>query len=121
MISLYDKNTQKDQTLETLLALDGEVFLLENGYWVKFFAKRLEPGPHVPFGIRYSLTLHDRNNIRILGFDNAHAVRRKGKKHGSRMVTWDHKHSTRRVAPYRFQSASKLIEDFWKAVNNIVD
>jgi hypothetical protein len=37
------------------------------------------------------------------------------------MVTWDHKHTTRRVAPYRFQSASELIEDFWKAVNNIVD
>jgi hypothetical protein len=28
--------------LENLLMLDGEIFYLENGYWVKFEAKRVE-------------------------------------------------------------------------------
>ncbi len=29
----------------------------------------------MPHGIRYALTLHDRYGTRLLGFDNAHAVK----------------------------------------------
>ena len=36
------------------------------------------PKPEIPHGIRYNLTLHNRHNKRVMGFDNAHAV--KGKK-----------------------------------------
>ena len=40
--------------------------------WVKFDSWRVDPTAEIPHGIRYSLTLHDRFNHRILGYDNAH-------------------------------------------------
>jgi hypothetical protein len=58
--------SDEDETLETLLDLDGEIFPMENGYWTKFEVKRVEPTKRIPHGIKYSLTLHDRNNTRIL-------------------------------------------------------
>ncbi len=70
---------------------------------------------------RYSLTLHDRNNSRILGFDNAHAHKTKKKKYGARKVTWDHKHKTEKVYNSEFESASQLLEDFWDAVDQILE
>lgn len=66
----------EDKTLENLLELDGIKFVVDEsvGLWVKFEVKRVKPTKGRPFGIRYSLTLHNRFNQRILGFDNAHAV-----------------------------------------------
>lgn len=61
--------------LENLLMLNGEVFPMDNGYWTKFDVWRVPVSNQMPHGIRYSLTLHDRNNTRILGYDNAHAVK----------------------------------------------
>ena len=49
-----------DETIETLLDLNGERYYLDNGYWVKFEAHKAKPTKHIPYGIRYSLTLHDR-------------------------------------------------------------
>lgn len=114
------QNHMGDSSIETLLELDGEVFPMENGYWTKFEARRIEPKKHVPHGILYSFTLHDRNSIRVLGFDNAHAHRHKKKKYGARNITWDHEHRGNRVHPYRFVSASQLLEDFWIAVHKII-
>lgn len=68
--------------LEYLLALDGEIFPMENGYWTKMEARRVQASDKVPHGIRYSLTLHDWNNTRVLGYDNAHAVKPSRKKFG---------------------------------------
>lgn len=62
------------QGLETLLEMHGEVFPMENGYWTKIEAKRVPSTEHIPHGIRYCLTLHDRHNKRVLGYDNAHGV-----------------------------------------------
>jgi hypothetical protein len=72
--------SKEDETLVTLLNLDGEIFPMDSGYWTKFEAYRVNPEPYMPHGVRYSLTLHDRYNRRVLGFDNAHAVKpaRKG-------------------------------------------
>lgn len=68
-----------------------------------------------PHGVRYSLTLHDRNNARVVGFDNAHAIKTKGRKRFSgRKVTWDHKYHMDKVEPYKFESAGQLIDDFWR-------
>jgi hypothetical protein len=104
--------------LETLLDLDGEIFILDAGYWVKFEAKRVTPSPSIPHGMRYSLTLHDRNNVRVVGYDNAHAVKPRGrKKFSGRKVTWDHKHLMEKVEPYEFESAGQLLDDFWKTVD----
>lgn len=110
-----------DLGLETLLDLDGEIFPMENGFWVKFEAYRAEPSPSIPHGINYSLTLHDRNNTRILGFDNAHAIKPKRKKYGARKVTWDHFHKIEKTHPYEFETTGQLLEDFWVAVEAILE
>jgi len=46
--------------------------------WAEAFpdgSVRLPMSRHAPHGIRYSLTLHDKYGARVLGYDNAHAVK----------------------------------------------
>jgi hypothetical protein len=114
------KHSKKDASLETLLDLDGEVFPMDNGYWTKFEVRRVEPTKQIPHGIRYSLTLHNRNNTRILGFDNAHTPKPRKKRYGARKITWDHKHKLRKVYHYEFETASQIMMDFWEAVDKIL-
>jgi len=64
--------------------------------------------------------LHDRYNRRVVGFDNAHAVRTAKKSYGARKITWDHKHKCDKVSPYEYTSASQLLEDFWREVEKIM-
>ena len=114
-------NADSAGTLDTLLDLDGEIFMMENGYWVKFEARRVTPSSSVPHGILYSLTLHDKNNIRIVGFDNAHTIKTRSRKRFSgRKITRDHKHYNDKVTPYEFESASQLLDDFWQAVDKYI-
>jgi len=111
-------HTEKDSSLDTLLNLDGEIFPMNNGCWVKFEAKTAPSTRGVPHGIRYSLTLHDRMNNRVVGFDNAHAVTPKRQKgFAGRKITWDHVHRLEKIEAYTFESAGQLLEDFWKAVD----
>ena len=110
-----------DKGLETLLSLDGEVFPMDGGYWTRFDVKQVEPNEWIPHGIRYSLTLHDRSNRRVFGIDNAHGFKPKRKRFGARKIARDHLHHMEKVAPYEFESAQALLEDFWKAVEKIVD
>ena len=110
------KYKRDDASLELLLNLDGEIFPMDKGCWTKFEVKRVAPGRNIPHGIKYSLTLHDRHNRRIIGFDNAHAFKPKRKKFGARKVTWDHKHHQERVSAYEYESAGQLLEDFSLAV-----
>ena len=110
----------EDETIVTLLHLDGEIFPMDSGFWTKFEVYRVTPEPHIPHGVRYSLTLHDRYNRRVLGFDNAHAVRTAKKGYGVRKITWDHKHKCDKVSPYEYASASQLLEDFWREVEKIM-
>ncbi len=42
--------------LDNLLNLHGEVFPMDNGYWVKFEAYQVEPIRSIPHGVKYSLT-----------------------------------------------------------------
>jgi hypothetical protein len=114
------KYSNEDISLETLLDLDGEIFPMENGYWIKFEASKVGSSQQVPHGIRYCLTLHDRNNTRLLGFDNAHAYKPKRKRYGARKLTWDHLHKTEKTCPYEFESASQLLDDFWVAIEEII-
>lgn len=109
-----------DETLQTLLELNGEEYNLNGGYWTKIEAFRVPVSEHQPYGIRYCLTLHDRLNNRILGFDNKHQV--KTKKNGifrARITRWDHMHKFTQMLPYEYRSASQLITDFWREVNAI--
>ena len=81
------RSHRPDSSLSVLLDLDGTKIGVGTQYWVKISAWVIEPDEARPHGIRYELTLHDIGNRRILGFDNAHAVKRPGghptKKQGS--------------------------------------
>lgn len=110
-----------DDGLETLLLLNGEIFPMDNGCWTKIEAYRVISNEHVPHGVRYSLTLHDRHNVRILGYDNAHGIKPQRKKYGAKRLAWDHKHKRKIVEPYEFENAGQLLEDFWRNVNRMMD
>ena len=84
-----------DPGLETLIELDGSVLEQEGGFWIKIEARQIPESEHALHGIRYSLTLHDRFGTRVLGFDNAHAVKppKKFEFAGQRLPN-DHRHRT---------------------------
>jgi hypothetical protein len=67
----------RDASLDTLLDLDGQVLVLDEraGYWVRFDVKMTVVSKERPHGLDYSITLHGNDNERLVGFDNAHAVR----------------------------------------------
>jgi Family of unknown function (DUF6516) len=110
-----------DNGLKALQDLDGEIFILDDKHWVKFKCQSVEKNEHIPHGIKYSLTLHDKNKVRILGYDNAHSVKPRRKKFGAHRVVWDHKHEKEKVKFYEFNSADQLLIDFWKDVNAILE
>ncbi len=107
--------------LNYLLELDGEIFPMDNGYWTKIEAQEVKSSDNIPHGIKYSLTLHDQNNRRIIGYDHAHGVKPNKEKFESRKIEWDHKHEKNRVKSYEFESAEQLLDDFWNSVNKIID
>lgn len=96
--------------------LDGEVFPLDNGCWVKFEAKRVKPNSAIPHGVKYSLTLHDKRNHRVIGYDNAHSFK-PTQKYGAKKESYDHIHKKMDIVSYEFESAAQLMEDFWKSVD----
>ncbi len=87
----YVKTYNMHDGLEYLLDLNGEEFTLTEGYWIKLDADLTTPTAERPHGIRYCLTLHDKYNNRILGFDNAHSIKT-GKKFKGRIIEYDHMH-----------------------------
>ena len=107
-----------DSSLSILLDLDGTNIGVGTQYWVKINAWVIEPDEARPHGIRYELTLHDASNRRILGFDNAHAVKHPGGRFVERPRAYDHLHRgpTDAGVPYSYLSAGKLVGDFWQAV-----
>lgn len=109
----------EDKAIENLILLDGEVIVINEdfGLWVKFEVKEVVKSKHRPHGIKYSLTLHDRDNNRILGFDNAHAIESSRK--GAKEEVYDHYHCDNKgkAKRYQFVTAYKLIEDFWSEVD----
>ena len=113
----------RDHGLETLLDLDGVVIDQDNGYWVKFDVSKTTETKERPHGLRYSLTLHDKYGKRLMGFDNAHAVKLPKKyKYSGRVIEFDHlhRHSLDSGVPYEFKDAYQLIEDFFKKVDEIL-
>ena len=107
-----------DPSLSILLDLDGTNIGVGTRHWVKIKAWVIEPDATRPHGIRYELTLHDAANRRILGFDNAHAVKRPGGRFVEQPRAYDHLHRGAKDAgvPYSYVSAGKLVGDFWQAV-----
>lgn len=106
--------------LENLLNLDGEIFPMDNGYWVKFEVHEVKATKSMPHGIKYSLTLHNIHAQRVIGYDNAHSFK-STKKYGAKKETYDHIHKKMDVVAYEFKSASQLLEDFWNSVDHYME
>lgn len=109
-----------NSALEYLLDLHGTKYVIDDelGLWVKFEAWRVDITNERPHGIRYSLTLHNRRNERLLGFDNAHAIEYGKKNFVAAKRVYDHYHRDEKDTgkPYQYDNAGKLLEDFWDAV-----
>ena len=108
--------------LEFLLAFDGRVHHLDEGYWIKFEIKRVKPTKRRPHGVSYSLTLHAPDGSRLVGFDNAHGTRTTGARFKGAPAAVDHWHRTQRDpgGPYVFKDADTLIVDFFDEVERVL-
>ena len=112
-----------DIGLETLLDLDGSILERESGYWIKIEVRRVPMSEHALNGISYSLTLHDKYGTRVLGYDSAHSAKPPKKfKFAGRRLPYDHLHRTSsdKGVPYAFESAYRLLEDFFAEVDRVI-
>lgn len=109
-----------DPGLSALLDLDGEIFPMVSGFWTKIDSKTVTQSDGVPHGVRYSLTLRNSSNLRVLGYDNAHRFKSSRKGFETKVTAWDHIHEGNKVKRYKFESAGQLLEDFWNDVQRII-
>ena len=108
----------RDPGLDTLFDLHGQTLFVDDiGHWVKFVVVRTEATAERPHGLSYSLTLHAPDGERLVGFDNAHAVRESRGPGGRRRREHDHRHRLRSIRPYEYTDAVTLLDDFWKEVD----
>jgi hypothetical protein len=105
------------------LDLDRQSIAYDNGYWTTFRVSTVRPSEGRPHGIQYSLSLHDGNGDRLVGYNNAHAVdvatgpARKSK----RPKPFDHiNRRGKKPVPYAFTTPFKLLEDFFTEVDEIL-
>ena len=101
----------RDDNLDWFLGFHRRRYWLSNGWSLRFRAILVNANNARPFGIKYSLTLHDVDGLRLLGFDNAHWI--------PKVDAYDHRHSFRRtkvLTRYEFESGNQLIVDFFDAV-----
>ena len=115
ILRIYDVSSV-DFTLNILLEMDGIIYYYPSGFWLKIEAKSMRRSSNYPYAVKYSLTLHDPDGKRILGYDNAHKV--PGKATDS---AYDHRHKGARMISYQYSSADKLLEDFYNDVEMILE
>ncbi|MGO9007433.1 MAG: DUF6516 family protein [Beijerinckiaceae bacterium] len=111
-----------DHGLEFLLAFDGRIHHLEEGYWIKFEIKRVKSVKERPHGLSYSFTLHAPDGQRLVGFDNAHGVPAAGSRYKRPPDANDHWHRTEEDPgrPYQFRDAETLVDDFFAEVERVL-
>jgi hypothetical protein len=116
------KRRAPDYGLEFLLAFDGRIHVLSHGYWLRFRIRRTEPTRIRPHGLSYSFTMHAPDGRRLVGFDNAHEVRR-GKKLHHRTGASDHWRRTGRDKgrPHVFIDAETPLADFFREVERVAE
>lgn len=71
----------------------------------------------------YALTMHEQGGERVMGYDNAHAVKPPGKyKYAGQILQYDHKHRhiADKGAPYKFKDSYQLLQDFFADVDRIL-
>jgi hypothetical protein len=107
---------------DLLLDLDGEVLVVDpkGNYRVGFVVKRVAPSIERPHGLSYSLTLHGPSGERLIGFDNAHRVRKVSGPSGKKAGAADHRHRLSAIRPHRFRDTSTLLADFWSEVDRVL-
>ena len=111
----------RDPGLDTLLDLNGETYFVDEvGHWVKFEVRQVKISPERPHGIRYSLTLHAPDGIRLAGFDNSHPVKDGRGPGAGKRIGSDHRHRLKSVRPYDYRDAGTLPSDFWKEVDGVL-
>lgn len=117
-----DKSEIPEHSLEFLLGYDGGTHWMEDGHHLRYEIKKVPPSKERPHGLHYSLTLHNPEGERIMGFDNAHGVPAVGSRFKERPETHDHLHRTETDAgrPYNFVSAEQLIIDFLNEVRRVL-
>jgi len=116
------QNPPPEYGLEFLLAFDGRIHHLEEGYWMKFEIKRAKTTKKRPHGLSYSFTLHAPDGSRLVGFDNAHSVPVPGSSLKRQPPASDHWHRTENDPgrPYEFKDTETLIEDFFDEVERVL-
>jgi len=114
---------KRDAGLDTLLNMDGYIHVLDNKYWWKIESNMTDVTAERPHGISYCLTFHDNHNTRIFGMDNAHIPKNRRKGFHGRTIEYDHIHNDEqdKGIPYTFTSAEKLLDDFFKRVEEIIE
>ena len=116
------QNRAPEYGLEFLLAFDGRIHHLEEGYWIKFEIERVKATKERPHGLYYSFTLHAPDGTRLIGFDNAHSVPATGGRFKRKPSVSDHWHRTE-IDPgrlYEFKDAETLIDDFFDEVERVL-
>ena len=108
---------------EYVLDLHLSKIVYDNGYWVAIRVTKVPRDDGRPHGSQYALSLHDQNDDRVLGYDNAHGVdvatgpAQKSK----RPKAYDHiDRRGARSKPYEFTTPFKLLEDFFADVDAIL-
>ena len=115
------KNENEDWNLESLLLMNDQVIIEDDGYWYKIEARKVSTTPQRPHGVRYCLTLHDPDNERIYGIDNAHALKKASRSPGTkRRVEYDHEHEGKIVKVYEYKSAPDLLQDFFDGMDRVL-
>ncbi len=116
-------NRAPEYGLEFLLAFDGRIHHLEEGYWIKFEIERVKATKERPHGLSYSFTLHAPDGTRLVGFDNAHGVPATGGRFKRKPSESDHWHRTETDPgrPYQFKDAETLIDDFFDEVERVLN
>lgn len=116
--------THRDAGISTLLDLHDQIIDQGDGYWIKIGAWRVLATADIPHGVRYTLTLHEPYGKRILGYDNAHAVKPVGNgRFSGKRMPYDHihRHASDKGVPYAFESAHQLLSDFFKEVDRVLN
>ena len=105
-----------------MLAFDGRIHHLEQGFWLKFEFNQVEATKRRPHGLRYSLTLHGADGTRLLGFDNAHGVMPRSGRFRKAEDAHDHWHQTMNDPgrPYALTPADQLLADFFAEVRRVL-
>lgn len=114
---------RRDRGLDTLLSMDGFVYVYPNKYWWKIKANLVEPCEKRPHGISYTFTFHNDKGTRIFGMDNKHIPKNRRKGYHGRIVEHDHVHQDEndKGTAYAFVDAETLMTDFLTRVQEIID